>query len=142
MVYKNLPRFFKRKVHKNVITDSLALPRIEKNLFRFMGAKPWVMPGDNKDWRGAKVTATLNVKPTPLKYEGILLDRRKARPISHLNATLKIYEPDNTKTDNPRVYSLPLDHPLLDVTVETYPGQEKTYEKVMEDWNRVRSTRP
>lgn len=57
-----------------------------------------------------------------------------------LNATLKIYEPDNTKTDNPRVYSLPLDHPLLDVTVETYPGQEKTYEKVMEDWNRVQPT--
>jgi len=142
MVYRNLQKFFKRKVHPNVVTQALNLPRIERNLFRFMKAKPWVLPGTNEDWRGARVTAVLNVKPTPLKYEGILLDRRTARETSHLNAAIKVFQADHTKTDNPQVYTLPLDNPLLDVTIEPYPGQERAYQQAMEEWRRVRDSRP
>ena len=77
-----------------------------------------------------------------MKFNGTLLDRRSAGKSSRLNATIKVYEPDETGTDNPRIYTFPMDNPYLDVTIEKVPDQMNHWKQTMREWVRVRTTKP
>jgi|UniRef100_A0A7S4FDP8 hypothetical protein len=142
LLKRGTPAIYKRKISPVIVKGSLSRDRLERNLFQYMGCKPWFLPGHTDEWNGAKVTATLNVKPTPMKFNGTLLDRRSAGKSSRLNATIKVYEPDETGTDNPRIYTFPMDNPYLDVTIEKVPDQMNHWKQTMREWVRVRTTKP
>eukprot|EP00994_Dinema_validum_P004949 NODE_3035_length_607_cov_65.003584_g2537_i0.p1 GENE.NODE_3035_length_607_cov_65.003584_g2537_i0~~NODE_3035_length_607_cov_65.003584_g2537_i0.p1 ORF type:complete len:175 (-),score=53.59 NODE_3035_length_607_cov_65.003584_g2537_i0:82-546(-) len=139
---RHVKKLYKRTMPKAQYNKTLNWDRIERNLFQFMGSKPWSLPGRKHEWAGARVTATLNVLPEPMKIDGILLDRKTAGKKSRLNATIDVYEPDDSPMQNPRIYNIPMDHPNLKIEFAKRPGQQKLFRQAKKDWDDARKNKP
>eukprot|EP01004_Peranema_trichophorum_P010322 NODE_9099_length_620_cov_71.044266_g8471_i0.p1 GENE.NODE_9099_length_620_cov_71.044266_g8471_i0~~NODE_9099_length_620_cov_71.044266_g8471_i0.p1 ORF type:complete len:172 (-),score=25.53 NODE_9099_length_620_cov_71.044266_g8471_i0:38-553(-) len=137
---KNVPKFFKTGQALKVISRSLAIDRIRRNMLLYTKANLYYYPGGGKEWRGAKASIQLTTNP-PLEINGIVFKRRAGRSTNE-KGYIQVFERDDSPLRNHRLYTIPMVNPFVKIDMRRHPDQEKEYLEALQEWRSTRYAKP